>query len=146
MENQKSNRFRHTFKHGMPCVCRTFDAEEADYFFVSPAVTCLMHPIYSWADTPYWHGPISESSGWRCFNQTGSFLQHLVHGVYDTRVSDSPVMREYTNKASVNHQVCKCKSRCSDIPRSEDRPLTTQGLISGRKPLSCFLLQHGSKT
>ncbi|MEW5318578.1 MAG: hypothetical protein WDW38_009791 [Sanguina aurantia] len=39
---------------------KTFDAEEADYFFVSPAVTCLMHPIYSWADTPYWHGPIKS--------------------------------------------------------------------------------------
>lgn len=36
---------------------RTFDPEEADFFFVPIYVTCYFWPIIGWADHPWWHAP-----------------------------------------------------------------------------------------
>ncbi|GAX76857.1 hypothetical protein CEUSTIGMA_g4303.t1 [Chlamydomonas eustigma] len=36
---------------------RTFDPEEADYFYVPLYVTCYFWPIIGWADHPWWYGP-----------------------------------------------------------------------------------------
>ncbi|KAL6745753.1 exostosin-like glycosyltransferase [Haematococcus lacustris] len=36
---------------------RTFNPEEADFFYVPLFISCWMHPIYAVADYPWWHGP-----------------------------------------------------------------------------------------
>ncbi|KAK9805353.1 hypothetical protein WJX73_005210 [Symbiochloris irregularis] len=36
---------------------RTLDPEEADFFYVPVYTSCFIHPIYGWADMPWWHGP-----------------------------------------------------------------------------------------
>ena len=40
---------------------RTFDPDLADYFYVPVYYTCMMYPIYSAADHPWFAGPLSES-------------------------------------------------------------------------------------
>lgn len=40
---------------------RTYDWEEADYFYVPAYTGCLTHPIFGWADHPWWHGPSCAS-------------------------------------------------------------------------------------
>ena len=43
-------------------VFRTFDPDLADYFYVPVYYTCMMYPIYSAADHPWFApGPLSES-------------------------------------------------------------------------------------
>ncbi|GAX80494.1 hypothetical protein CEUSTIGMA_g7932.t1 [Chlamydomonas eustigma] len=37
---------------------RTFDPEEADYFYVHPYTSCLIFPVFAWADGPWWPGPV----------------------------------------------------------------------------------------
>ena len=39
---------------------RTFDPEEADFFYVPTYVTCLMHPVQGWVDFPWYYGPLRE--------------------------------------------------------------------------------------
>ncbi|PNH07817.1 putative glucuronoxylan glucuronosyltransferase F8H, partial [Tetrabaena socialis] len=39
---------------------RTFDPEEADFFYVPMYVTCYVWPIMGWSDHPWWHAPIGE--------------------------------------------------------------------------------------
>ncbi|PNH11304.1 putative glucuronosyltransferase [Tetrabaena socialis] len=36
---------------------RTFDPEEADFFYVPMYYTCYLWPIMGWADFPWWHAP-----------------------------------------------------------------------------------------
>eukprot|EP00798_Chlamydomonas_sp_ICE-L_P006523 gene6523-3163_t len=36
---------------------RTFDPNEADYFFVPVLTTCLIFPVFAWADQPWYYGP-----------------------------------------------------------------------------------------
>jgi hypothetical protein len=36
---------------------RTFDMEEADYFYVPAYTSCFLWPVYGWADHPWWWGP-----------------------------------------------------------------------------------------
>ncbi len=36
---------------------RTFDPEEADFFYVPIHATCFIFPIHSWADGPWWYAP-----------------------------------------------------------------------------------------
>ncbi|PNH01020.1 putative beta-1,4-xylosyltransferase IRX10L, partial [Tetrabaena socialis] len=38
---------------------RTFDPEEADFFYVPVYYTCFMWPINGWADMPFWGPPTS---------------------------------------------------------------------------------------
>ncbi|GFR52399.1 hypothetical protein Agub_g14911 [Astrephomene gubernaculifera] len=40
---------------------RTFDPEEADYFYVPMYITCFMWPVLGWADHPWWHAPYAHS-------------------------------------------------------------------------------------
>lgn len=40
---------------------RTFDPNEADFFYVPVYASCYAHPIYGSADWPWWHAPGSES-------------------------------------------------------------------------------------
>ena len=54
---------QYLFAPGLPPPCfthRTFDPDEADYFYVPVYYTCLMYPIYSTADHPWYPGPLSE--------------------------------------------------------------------------------------
>ena len=56
---------------------RTFDPDEADYFMVMPYTTCLIFPVFAWADGPWWPGPIrkcGEVLG--CFARCPSSIQH----------------------------------------------------------------------
>ncbi|KAG2501893.1 hypothetical protein HYH03_000391 [Edaphochlamys debaryana] len=39
---------------------RTFDPEEADFFYVPFYVTCYFWPIMGWVDHPWWHAPNVE--------------------------------------------------------------------------------------
>ena len=39
---------------------RTFDPEEADFFYVPTYVTCLLHPVQGWVDFPWYYGPVRE--------------------------------------------------------------------------------------
>ncbi|KAL6758481.1 exostosin-like glycosyltransferase [Haematococcus lacustris] len=36
---------------------RTFDPEEADYFYMPIYSSCFIYPIHCWADGPWWHSP-----------------------------------------------------------------------------------------
>ncbi|GFH09433.1 EGF-like domain-containing protein, partial [Haematococcus lacustris] len=36
---------------------RTFDPEEADYFYMPIYTSCFIYPIHCWADGPWWHSP-----------------------------------------------------------------------------------------
>ncbi|KAG2501892.1 hypothetical protein HYH03_000390 [Edaphochlamys debaryana] len=36
---------------------RTFDPEEADFFYVPMYITCYFWPVMGYADFPWWHGP-----------------------------------------------------------------------------------------
>ncbi|KAK9805311.1 hypothetical protein WJX73_000673 [Symbiochloris irregularis] len=36
---------------------RTLDPEQADFFYVPVYTSCFMHPIFMWADAPFWYGP-----------------------------------------------------------------------------------------
>ncbi|GFR40870.1 hypothetical protein Agub_g1521 [Astrephomene gubernaculifera] len=36
---------------------RTFDPDEADYFYVPYYGACMIWPVFKWADYPYFHGP-----------------------------------------------------------------------------------------
>ena len=38
--------------------CRTFDPEEADFFYVPVYITCLIFPVLGWADFPFYHAPV----------------------------------------------------------------------------------------
>ena len=38
-------------------ICRTFDPEEADFFYVPVYITCLIYPVLGWADYPAFHAP-----------------------------------------------------------------------------------------
>ncbi len=39
---------------------RTFDPEEADFFYVPVYVACLMWPVLGFADFPYYHAPVFQ--------------------------------------------------------------------------------------
>ena len=39
---------------------RTLDPEEADFFYVPVYTSCFIHPVYAWADMPFWYGPAGE--------------------------------------------------------------------------------------
>ncbi len=39
---------------------RTFDPEEADFFYVPIYTSCYSHPIHGYLDGPWWYGPQSE--------------------------------------------------------------------------------------
>ena len=47
----------HVPPHHPPFSRRTFDPEEADFFYVPVYVTCLMYPVLGWADFPYYYAP-----------------------------------------------------------------------------------------
>lgn len=36
---------------------RTLDPEEADFFYVPVYTGCFMHPVFGWADAPWWGAP-----------------------------------------------------------------------------------------
>lgn len=36
---------------------RTLNPEEADFFYAPVYASCYLHPVYGWADMPFWHGP-----------------------------------------------------------------------------------------
>lgn len=36
---------------------RTLDPELADFFYVPVYTSCFLHPVYGWADTPWFHNP-----------------------------------------------------------------------------------------
>eukprot|EP00884_Botryococcus_braunii_P008777 jgi/Botrbrau1/17900/Bobra.50_1s0001.1 len=36
---------------------RTLDPEEADFFYVPLYTSCFIHPVFSWADFPWYYGP-----------------------------------------------------------------------------------------
>ena len=38
-------------------ILRTFDPEEADYFYVPQYSTCFIYPIHGWADYPWFAPP-----------------------------------------------------------------------------------------
>ncbi|EFJ52271.1 acetylglucosaminyltransferase [Volvox carteri f. nagariensis] len=40
---------------------RTFDPEEADFFYVPMYITCFMWPVMGWADFPWWHAPLAHT-------------------------------------------------------------------------------------
>ncbi|GAX80495.1 hypothetical protein CEUSTIGMA_g7933.t1 [Chlamydomonas eustigma] len=50
---------------------RTFDPEKADYFYVPVYYTCLIHPIYSQADMPWYPGPLKL----RCLQASNLLLK-----------------------------------------------------------------------
>jgi hypothetical protein len=37
---------------------RTFDPEEADFFYVPIYSSCFAHPIYGFHDAPWWYAPL----------------------------------------------------------------------------------------
>lgn len=41
-------------------VCRTFDPEQADFFYVPAYVTCWIFPVFDGADFPWYFGPVRE--------------------------------------------------------------------------------------
>ena len=41
---------------------RTLDPDEADFFYVPVYTSCFMHPVWGWADHPWWYGP--EGARW----------------------------------------------------------------------------------
>ena len=40
---------------------RTFDPDEADFFYVPPYTSCLFYPITGMTDFPWFPGPVCES-------------------------------------------------------------------------------------
>ncbi|KAJ9511447.1 hypothetical protein QJQ45_029894, partial [Haematococcus lacustris] len=50
---------------------RTFDPEEADYFYMPIYSSCFIYPIHCWADGPWWHSP----SGPRVMHVTNMLLE-----------------------------------------------------------------------
>jgi hypothetical protein len=36
---------------------RTYDAEEADFFYVPVYIACLIYPVLGWADYPFYYAP-----------------------------------------------------------------------------------------
>ncbi|GIL78717.1 hypothetical protein Vretimale_380 [Volvox reticuliferus] len=40
---------------------RTYDPEEADFFYVPMYITCYMWPVLGWADFPWWYAPFAHS-------------------------------------------------------------------------------------
>lgn len=36
---------------------RTLDPKEADFFYVPVYTSCFIHPVYAWADMPFFYGP-----------------------------------------------------------------------------------------
>ncbi|KAG1671014.1 hypothetical protein FOA52_014258 [Chlamydomonas sp. UWO 241] len=50
---------------------RTFDPEEADFFYVPIYSSCFIFPIHCWADGPWWHAP----SGPRVMHVTNMMLE-----------------------------------------------------------------------
>jgi hypothetical protein len=43
------------------CAQRTFDPDEADFFYVPVYASCYAHPIHGAADWPWWHAPEGEA-------------------------------------------------------------------------------------
>ena len=41
-------------------MCRTFDPEEADFFYVPIYSSCFAHPVYGYQDFPWWYAPGGE--------------------------------------------------------------------------------------
>ena len=50
---------------------RTFDAEDADFFYVPLYSSCFIFPIHCWADGPWWYAP----SGPRVMHVTNLMLE-----------------------------------------------------------------------
>ncbi len=36
---------------------RTLDPDSADFFYVPVYTSCYIHPVWGWADTPWFHNP-----------------------------------------------------------------------------------------
>jgi hypothetical protein len=53
---------------------RTLDPEEADFFYVPVYTSCWMHPVYGWADHPWWYGVAGVHLS-ICFSTRGTALQ-----------------------------------------------------------------------
>ena len=68
---------------------RTFDPEEADYFYVPQYSTCFIYPIHGWADYP-WFGPpgLGEPPHYDIWTMgtRGASLPQLLNG-FVTRVT-----------------------------------------------------------
>ena len=43
--------------------CRTFDPEEADFFYVPVWYCCWMWPVNGWSDYPFWGAPTCKAHG-----------------------------------------------------------------------------------
>lgn len=44
------------------CACpthRTFDPDEADFFYVPVYIACMLWPVLGWADHPFFYAPVS---------------------------------------------------------------------------------------
>ncbi|MEW5310146.1 MAG: hypothetical protein WDW38_001973 [Sanguina aurantia] len=39
---------------------RTFDPEEADFFYIPTFLSCWLSPVFGWADFPWYNGPITN--------------------------------------------------------------------------------------
>ncbi len=45
------------------CLCchRTFDPEEADFFYVPVYTSCYINPVHAYHDGPWWYAPKGEA-------------------------------------------------------------------------------------
>ncbi len=44
----------------LPFCHRTFDPEEADFFYVPVYTSCYIYPVYAYNDFPWWYAPSGE--------------------------------------------------------------------------------------
>ncbi|KAG2437847.1 hypothetical protein HXX76_005465 [Chlamydomonas incerta] len=56
---------------------RTFDPEEADFFYVPVYVTCYMWPILGWADGPWWYAPLAHTRTMHVSNMLTEVHAHI---------------------------------------------------------------------
>ena len=79
------------FSLPLPCMfllpTRTFDPEEADFFYMPIYSSCFIFPIHCWADGPWWHAPSGRTVSNESWN--GPFI-YVPHHRNITHVSPSP--------------------------------------------------------
>ena len=61
---------------------RTFDGEEADFFYVPAFVACWPFPVYDWADAPWWYAPGGANPSMHAYGQAMRRLCLLTINIY----------------------------------------------------------------
>ncbi|KXZ54698.1 hypothetical protein GPECTOR_4g766 [Gonium pectorale] len=80
---------------------RTFDPEEADFFYVPMYLTCLMWPVLGWADHPWYYAPLVK---FRYFGMDAPTMAPDEGACYmPTVVYNNSIILTHWGRTDVNH-------------------------------------------